>query len=70
MSKGFDFNKLFKEGISYLNEDEVTTYKKNLEESYNKRIDAICDTSITNATVSVPENARQFVDDVMYVVFK
>ncbi|XP_018572032.1 poly(A)-specific ribonuclease PARN isoform X2 [Anoplophora glabripennis] len=64
--EGFDFNKLFKEGISYLNIVEEEIYRGNLEEAYKKRTESIqSHQNETNDIIPIPEDARQFVDDVV-----
>ncbi|KAG5879707.1 hypothetical protein JTB14_008533 [Gonioctena quinquepunctata] len=66
ISQGFDFNKLFREGISYLNEIEITKYRHNLEEAFKKRTETVqSPQNETNDIIPVPENARKFIDDVI-----
>lgn len=66
VSEGFDFNKLFKEGISYLNVFEEEKYRNNLEEAYKKRTESIqSQQNETNDIIPIPEDAQQFIDEVM-----
>ncbi|KAJ8986167.1 hypothetical protein NQ317_005641 [Molorchus minor] len=66
ISQGFDFNKLFQEGISYLNLSEENTYKTNIEETYKKRMEFT--SSQSNGTnsdmIPVPDNVQPFIDDI------
>ncbi|CAG9817861.1 unnamed protein product [Phaedon cochleariae] len=63
----FDFNKLFKEGIPYLNDEEVKKYRSNLEDNFKKRSDLI--ESQQNGghedIIPIPENAQDFIKDVI-----
>lgn len=66
IGNGFDFNKLFKEGISYLTEEEAEKYKTNVDQWYqnfleiieSKQSDEGCD------SIQIPDNAVQFVEDI------
>lgn len=62
ITQGFDFNKLFKEGISYINITEEENYKENLEQQRKKAAEfKKSGTSI----ISVPEKDRPFLDDIV-----
>ncbi|CAG9865268.1 unnamed protein product [Phyllotreta striolata] len=61
----FDFNKLFKEGLSYLNEQDADKYKEHIDQAYNKVVESIENkTEVKSDSVQVPENAQSFLDDV------
>ncbi|KAJ8957351.1 hypothetical protein NQ318_004830 [Aromia moschata] len=65
ISQGFDFNKLFKEGISYLNQTEQDNYKNNLEDIYKRRTDQIqSQKNGTNDSIPIPDDAKSFMDEV------
>ncbi|KAJ8936371.1 hypothetical protein NQ314_012390 [Rhamnusium bicolor] len=71
INQGFDFNKLFKEGISYLNISEEDKYRSNLEETYKRRTDGIqSQKNGTNDAIPIPDNAQQFIDDVVRLVYQ
>lgn len=61
MSQGFDFNKLFKSGISYLNISEENDYRQKLEgrQKRNQK------TSQNQDIVPIPEDVKPVIDDVM-----
>ncbi|VEN43084.1 unnamed protein product [Callosobruchus maculatus] len=66
VSESFDFNKLFKEGIPYLNEEESEAYKAAVEESYKRRSDLIqSQQDTTNESIPIPDNAKAFIEDVI-----
>ncbi|CAH1978421.1 unnamed protein product [Acanthoscelides obtectus] len=66
VNESFDFNKLFKEGISYLNKEDIEKYKDAVEESYKRRSDLIqSQQNSTNESIPIPENAKGFIDDVI-----
>lgn len=63
---GFDFNKLFKEGISYLNNSEEDTCRKTLEEQQRKRKDYLKAHQNGNADIiPIPEENKEFINDIM-----
>lgn len=66
IGQGFDFNKLFKEGISYLNQLEEDKCKKMLEEQYQKRKDFLNSRQNgNNDIIPIPEENKQFIDDII-----
>nr|CAH7723025.1 unnamed protein product [Callosobruchus chinensis] len=66
VSESFDFNKLFKEGIPYLNEEESETYKAAVEESYKRRSDLVQSRQdTTNDSIPIPDDAKAFIEDVI-----
>ncbi|CAG9830689.1 unnamed protein product [Diabrotica balteata] len=66
ISHGFDFNKLFKEGISYLTEEEYDNYKSNIEQSYQTVLEGIGSRKSEDSCdfIQVPDNAVAFIDDI------
>nr|XP_023028571.1 poly(A)-specific ribonuclease PARN-like [Leptinotarsa decemlineata] len=65
ISEGMDFNKLFREGISYLNENEKSKYEANLEEAHKKKSETIQSQKDGNDdNIPIPDNARPFMTDV------
>ncbi|XP_060523091.1 poly(A)-specific ribonuclease PARN-like [Cylas formicarius] len=66
IANGFDFNKLFKDGISYLNDTEENASKKLLTEQHEKRL-AFINTNVdeNNDNIPIPESAQVFLDDVV-----
>lgn len=68
ISQGFDFNKLFKDGISYMNVNEEENYKNNIEEQRKKLTELKKDQQQgqNNSIISVPEKDRPFIDDIVY----
>nr|CAI5860607.1 unnamed protein product [Callosobruchus analis] len=66
VSESFDFNKLFKEGIPYLNEEESEIYKAAVEESYKRRFDLVqSQQDTTYESIPIPDNAKAFIEDVI-----
>ncbi|KAJ8923107.1 hypothetical protein NQ315_001660 [Exocentrus adspersus] len=66
VNEGFDFNKLFKEGISYLNVVEEEKYRNELEEANKKVTDSIhSQQNGTNDVIPIPPDAKEFVDNVV-----
>lgn len=65
ISQGFDFNKLFSQGIPYLNEQEANYYKTNIEESYKKRTSVLESEQMgTYDMIPIPEDAQEFMDEI------
>lgn len=66
IGQGFDFNKLFKEGISYLNNSEEDTCRKSLEEQQRKRKDYLKAHQNGNVDIiPIPEENKEFINDIM-----
>lgn len=65
ISNGFDFNKLFKEGIPYMNEAEEAAYKENLEEQQKLRANS--DLHPNGDRILIPKENESFIEDVLYV---
>jgi poly(A)-specific ribonuclease len=64
-SQGFDFNKLFKSGISYLNVSEETDYRDKLEERQKIRNNQFSPQQSSSEVVPVPDDVQPVIDDVM-----
>ncbi|XP_044758670.1 poly(A)-specific ribonuclease PARN-like [Coccinella septempunctata] len=64
ISQGFDFNKLFREGISYLNLEEETKYSENLEEKHKEKPDS-SSVNYKPDKIAIPPTEQQLIDDVM-----
>lgn len=61
IKNGFDFNKLFKDGISYLNNVEEDMYKNSIEETEKR----IRESSNKSSGISIPAEHQDFVDSVV-----
>ena len=55
MQHGFDFNKLFKDGISYLRPDDVQRLRSEMEERHAK-YDEIRENSLNSSFSSTPKS--------------
>lgn len=66
ISHSFDFNKLFKEGLPYLNQIETDKYKDNVDQAYQKALEIIESNAneVEPDIIPIPENAQQFMEDV------
>lgn len=62
ISQGFDFNKLFREGISYLNLEEETKYMENLEEKRSERIESSTPNTKQDK-IAIPPSEQPLVND-------
>ncbi|XP_050295640.1 poly(A)-specific ribonuclease PARN-like [Anthonomus grandis grandis] len=67
INHNFDFNKLFKMGISYLNENEEETYRSILEEQQKKSVDFIRSQQSGNCDniIPVPDEHEAFIEDIV-----
>ncbi|XP_967921.3 poly(A)-specific ribonuclease PARN [Tribolium castaneum] len=65
MSQGFDFNKLFKFGISYLNISEESGYRDKLEERKKFRSNQNNTPQQNQDIVPIPDDVQPVVDDFM-----
>ncbi|KAK9883461.1 hypothetical protein WA026_001640 [Henosepilachna vigintioctopunctata] len=65
ISQGFDFNKLFKEGIPYLNLEEENQYQQNLVEKHK-----VISSRATKSTdkIAIPPNDKPFIDDIIKTI--
>ncbi|XP_049826457.1 poly(A)-specific ribonuclease PARN isoform X2 [Aethina tumida] len=61
-SQGFDFNKLFKDGLPYLTSQEYDKCKSNLEEKKKNHIFTIQNQN--RDVIPVPDNLKAFIEDV------
>ncbi|XP_036053827.1 poly(A)-specific ribonuclease PARN isoform X3 [Onychomys torridus] len=61
-SQGFDFNKVFCSGIPYLNQEEERQLREQLDE---KRSQANGAGVLTKCPVTIPEDQRKFIDQVI-----
>ncbi|XP_056647832.1 poly(A)-specific ribonuclease PARN-like [Diorhabda sublineata] len=66
IGNGFDFNKLFKEGISYLTEEEAERYKANVDQAYQKALELIESKQSDEGhdSIQISDNSVQFVEDI------
>ncbi|KAL3272701.1 hypothetical protein HHI36_014165 [Cryptolaemus montrouzieri] len=67
ISQGFDFNKLFKEGIPYLNLEEETKYQENIEER-NKPVTSSSYSNSNSDKIAIPPEDKPFIDDIIKTV--
>lgn len=65
ISQGFDFNKLFKEGISYLNLNEENKYLQYLEEKPKKSIANATSVHSKQDKIEIPATEQLFVNNTM-----
>lgn len=66
INEGFDFNKLFKEGISYLNNVEEESYRANLEEAQRKmKESSVSRTNSNHDIIPIPDEHRDFIEEVV-----
>lgn len=63
ISQGFDFNKLFKSGISYLNIAEETNYRDKLDDKQKTRSNQ--SSGQKSDLISIPEDKQDFIDDIL-----
>ncbi|CAH0564741.1 unnamed protein product [Brassicogethes aeneus] len=66
ITQGFDFNKLFKEGISYLNSVEEEKWKINLEEK--RKNSAVLRLNPNRDSIPIPDNLENFINDVVKIL--
>ncbi|EGV96344.1 Poly(A)-specific ribonuclease PARN [Cricetulus griseus] len=62
-SQGFDFNKVFCSGIPYLNQEEERHLREQFDE---KRSQANGAGALAKCPVTIPEDQRKFIDQVMF----
>uniref|UniRef100_A0A1E1XV00 Putative polya-specific ribonuclease parn n=1 Tax=Amblyomma sculptum TaxID=1581419 RepID=A0A1E1XV00_AMBSC len=69
---GFDFNKLFSHGISYLRSEEVSLLSQALSERHDQQLKDIGSTNgpAKSHKVNVPKEAQGFIDEVLESVGK
>lgn len=61
-SQGFDFNKLFKEGISYLNINEEQKYRQNLQDSEKLRANS---SNAPQDIIPISNEDKPFIDKIV-----
>ncbi|XP_063915783.1 poly(A)-specific ribonuclease PARN-like isoform X2 [Zophobas morio] len=64
-SQGFDFNKLFKSGISYLNMSEETDYREKIEDRQKLRNNQHNNQQSPSEVDPIPQDVQPVVDDVL-----
>lgn len=64
ISNGFDFNKLFKNGIPYLNISEETKFKETLEENQKARA-SNAGSNIAANHITIPKEDVSFINDIV-----
>jgi poly(A)-specific ribonuclease len=65
-SQGFDFNKVFKEGISYLTQPEEQKLRKHLEEKHkscNSRVSSSPNNKKSSQPISIPDEYESTIED-------
>uniref|UniRef100_A0A1E1XGM9 Putative polya-specific ribonuclease parn n=1 Tax=Amblyomma aureolatum TaxID=187763 RepID=A0A1E1XGM9_9ACAR len=69
---GFDFNKLFRQGISYLKSEEVSQLSQALGERHAQQLKDVGSTNgpAKSSKVGVPKEAQGFIDEVLESVGK
>lgn len=67
INHGFDFNKAFKDGISYLNIEQQNRYKELLKEEQNQRTNAM--NNSRDRGVDIPPGDAPIVDEILLVFF-
>ncbi|RZB38999.1 poly(A)-specific ribonuclease PARN [Asbolus verrucosus] len=63
-TQGFDFNKLFKSGISYLNITEESDYRDKLEEKQKLRNNQISSQQ-NSEVIPIPDDMQPMIDDIL-----
>ncbi|ENN76445.1 hypothetical protein YQE_07039, partial [Dendroctonus ponderosae] len=65
IQQSFDFNKLFREGISYLNNAEEGKWRNTLKEQQIIRTNCLNSNHNGNNDVLIPEENKEFIDDIV-----
>ncbi|KAF7278366.1 hypothetical protein GWI33_008498 [Rhynchophorus ferrugineus] len=65
INEGFNFNKLFKEGVSYLNNVEEDSYRANLEEFQRKLKESSISRTNSNDIIPIPDEHKEFIEEII-----